>query len=84
LQEFEKQDVVNELQMKSLSKKLSEASKAFDQKPVAIIKNSELTGDQSKVLECLKSNNGTGLNCRAEVLDFVTFVENNTYPVATN
>lgn len=82
-QEFEKQDGINELQMKSLGKRLATAAEAFDKAPVAAVKSSnELTEEQSKVLSCLQSNNGAGLNCHADVVNFVSFVENNTYPVA--
>jgi hypothetical protein len=75
---------VNELQMKSLGKKLNEAAKAFDKKPIAAVNKSEESIDeQSKVLSCLKSNGKAGLNCHAEVVDFVSFVENNSYPAVS-
>jgi len=82
-QEFEKQDVINELQMKSLGKRLATAAEAFNKAPVAVVKSSnDLAAEQSKVLSCLKSNAGAGLNCHTDIGEFVSFVENNTYPVA--
>ncbi|XP_059491217.1 uncharacterized protein LOC132205884 [Neocloeon triangulifer] len=83
--EFEKQDRINELQMESLSKKLKDAAKAFDQQPIAsVAAASKSSSELDNVSNCLRGSNGASLNCQAEVVEFVSFVENNTYPVAAN